>query len=313
MRLAELVMWCVFNGFVAILAIFGNLLVIAAFTFFKKLRTRTNYFVVGLAAADVLVGILSIPFWIATLVSIWLESVSWMNNSLLYRAFIAMDVFSGIASILHLLLISLERLYAIAWPVRHRVSSRRSYLIAATIAWCVSIVTTALFVPEKNLTHFPRFLVLLVCYLVPLTLICMTYITMWILVKFKKHDCNSWNSYKEVKLILTIFFVIVLFIAAWTPFMVINIILFVCEKYFIPNQVVYFSKLLHYSNSAVNPMVYGFRLPEFKKAFYILLKERKQWRISSLRNGNSFEMKQLTQRQSRRSVQAKGSKNVTEV
>lgn len=305
MRLAELVVWCIFNGLVAISAIFGNSLVIAAFTCFTKLRTRTNYFVVGLAAADILVGLLSIPFWIASMVSIWLQSVSWMSNSLLYRVFIALDVFSGIASILHLLLISLERLYAVGWPVRHRVSSRRSYLFAASIAWCVTFTATALFVPKKNVTHFPRFLVLFVCFLVPLTLICITYIMMWFLVKFQKHDSNSWNSHKEVKLILTIFFVIILFVAAWTPFMVINVIMFFCGKCFIPNKAVYFSKLLHYSNSAVNPVVYGFRLPEFKKAFYILLKERKQLRFSSLRNQNSFEIKQLTRRQGRRSIEAR--------
>ena len=315
MRLGELVAWCMLNGIVAILAMFGNSLVIAAFTRFKKLRTRTNYFVVGLAAADILVSLLSIPFWIATLVSIWLESVSWMNSSLLYRAFIALDVFSGIASILHLLLISLERLYAIGWPVKHRVSSKRSYLLAAFIAWCLTLVATVLFVPQKNITHFPRFFVLLVCFLVPLILICVTYITMWLLVKFQKHDSNCWNSYKEVKLILTIFFVIILFIVAWTPFMVINIIMFFCVDCFIPNKVIYFSKLLHYSNSAVNPVVYGYRLPEFKKAFYILLKERKTWRFSSLRNRSSLEMKQLSHRQSRRLVEVKDEdfKGITEV
>lgn len=166
MPLAELVCWCIVNGIVAILAIFGNSLVIIAFSCFKKRRTRTNYFVVGLAAADILVGLFSIPFWIATLVSIWLQSVSWMSNSLLYRAFIALDVFSGIASILHLLLISLERLYAIGCPVKHRVSSRRSYLLAAAITWFVTLTAAALFVPRKNLTYFPRFLTLLVCFLV---------------------------------------------------------------------------------------------------------------------------------------------------
>lgn len=305
MHLAELVSWCTVNGLVAVLAIFGNSLVIAAFTCFKKLRTRTSYFVVGLAAADILVGLLSIPFWIATLVSIWLDSVSWISNSLLYRAFIALDVFSGIASILHLLLISLERLYAIGWPVRHRVSSRRSYLLSASMAWCITLVAAAMFVPEKNLTHFPRFLVLQLCFFIPLTLICITYITIGIIVKCHKHDSNSWNHHKETKLILTIFFLIILFVAAWTPFMAINIITFLCVKCVIPNNVVYFSKLLHYSNSAVNPLVYGYRLPEFKKAFYILLKDRQQRRHSSLRKVSLLKMKNRSLRQGRYSLDKK--------
>ena len=299
MDLAELVSWSTVYGLVAILAIFGNSLVIAAFVCFKKLRTRTTFFVVGLAAADILVSFLSIPFWIASMVSIWLESVSWMSNSLLYRAFIALDVFSGIASILHLLLISLERLYAIGWPVRHRVSSRRSYLLSASVAWCITLGATAMFVPEKNLTHFPRFLVLQLCFFIPLTLICITYIMMWIIVKCHTHDTNSWNHHKETKLILTIFFLIILFVAAWAPFMAINIITFLCVKCFIPNNVVYFSKLLHYSNSAVNPLVYSYRLPGFKKAFYILLKDRQQCRHSSLRTLSLFKVKNRSLRQGR--------------
>lgn len=307
MHLAELVSWCIINGLVAILAIFGNSLVIAAFVCFKKLRTRTTYFVVGLAAADILVGLLSIPFWIASMVSIWLESVSWMGNSLLYRAFIALDVFSGIASILHLLLISLERLYAIGWPVRHRVSSRRSYLFSASMAWCITLGAAAMFVrPEKNLTHFPRFLVLQLCFFIPLILICMTYIMMWIIVKCHTHDANSWNHHKETKLILTIFLLIILFVAAWAPFMAVNTITFLCVKCFIPNNVVYFSKLLHYSNSAVNPLVYSYRLPEFKKAFYILLKDRQRWQHSSLRTESFFKLKNKSQRQGRYSPAKKG-------
>ena len=299
MNLVELVSWCTVNGLVAILVILGNSLVIAAFACFKKLRTRTNYFVIGLAAADILVGLLSIPFWIATLVLIWLESVSWTSNSLLYRAFIALDVFSGIASILHLLLISLERLYAIGWPVKHRVSSRRCYMLSTSMAWCITLVAAVMFVPETNATHFPRFLVLQLCFFIPLALICITYIMIGIIVKCHTHHANSWNHLKERKLIMTIFFLIILFIAAWTPFIVVNIITFLCVKCFIPSNVVYFFKLLHYSNSAVNPLVYSYRLPEFKRAFYILLKDGKRWRHSSQRTVSVFKMKNRSLQQGR--------------
>ena len=293
------------NGFVAILAVLGNSFVIAAFMRFKKLRRRTNYFVVGLAAADILIGLLSISFWITTMVSVWLESIFWMKSSLLYRAFIALDVFSGIASILHLLLISLERLYAIGCPVRHRVSSTRSYFLAASLSWCLTLIVTVLFAAQKHFTHFPRLFVLLFCFLVPLIMICFTYITLWLLVKFQKHDSNFWNRHKEIKLSLTIFFVILLFIAAWTPFMVINIVMFFCGHCVIPNNVAYVSKLLHYSNSAVNPLVYGYRLPEFKRALRILIKSRKKLRFASRSfNQSSFEVRQLLKRQRKSSVKA---------
>ncbi|RZF42627.1 hypothetical protein LSTR_LSTR001422 [Laodelphax striatellus] len=46
---------------VAIGAIFGNTLVITAFRRERRLRRRTNYYIVSLAVADLLVGLLGIP------------------------------------------------------------------------------------------------------------------------------------------------------------------------------------------------------------------------------------------------------------
>lgn len=51
---------------VAILAIIGNSLTILVFVKNRKLRRLTNYYIVSLAAADLLVGVLGIPFAILT-------------------------------------------------------------------------------------------------------------------------------------------------------------------------------------------------------------------------------------------------------
>ena len=50
-------------SFVIFLALFGNGFVILAFYRFHELRTITNYFVVSLAVADILVASLSMPSW----------------------------------------------------------------------------------------------------------------------------------------------------------------------------------------------------------------------------------------------------------
>ena len=51
---------------VAILAVVGNLLVIVVFARSASVRTTTNYYVISLAVADLLVGLIGIPFAIAT-------------------------------------------------------------------------------------------------------------------------------------------------------------------------------------------------------------------------------------------------------
>jgi len=47
---------------VATAAVIGNSLVILVFCLDRKLRRRTNYYIVSLALADFLVGLLGIPF-----------------------------------------------------------------------------------------------------------------------------------------------------------------------------------------------------------------------------------------------------------
>ena len=52
---------------IAIFALLGNCMIILAFLIGPKpLKTFTNYFVVNLAVADLMVVCLSLPFWIVS-------------------------------------------------------------------------------------------------------------------------------------------------------------------------------------------------------------------------------------------------------
>ena len=52
---------------VAIVSIFGNSLVILVFIKFKPLRTVTNYYVISLAMADLLVGLIGEQFHVLSM------------------------------------------------------------------------------------------------------------------------------------------------------------------------------------------------------------------------------------------------------
>jgi hypothetical protein len=67
------------------MVIFGNILVILAVFVSQKLRTSTNYFIVSLAVADLLVGIAVIPYSLTLEVNLTLSL--FLSNSMVLQKF----------------------------------------------------------------------------------------------------------------------------------------------------------------------------------------------------------------------------------
>ncbi|XP_026572439.1 5-hydroxytryptamine receptor 2C isoform X2 [Pseudonaja textilis] len=104
---------------IIVLTIGGNILVIMAVSLEKKLQNATNYFLMSLAVADMLVGILVMPVSLVTI---------------LY------DVLFSTASIMHLCAISLDRYVAIRNPIEHsRFNSRTKAIMKIAAVWTISM------------------------------------------------------------------------------------------------------------------------------------------------------------------------------
>lgn len=56
------ILYTVMESLVAIVAVIGNGLVIIVFHRERRLRRRTNYYIISLALADFLVGLFGVPF-----------------------------------------------------------------------------------------------------------------------------------------------------------------------------------------------------------------------------------------------------------
>uniref|UniRef100_A0A8C0NUS9 G-protein coupled receptors family 1 profile domain-containing protein n=1 Tax=Canis lupus familiaris TaxID=9615 RepID=A0A8C0NUS9_CANLF len=110
---------------IIILTIGGNILVIMAVSLEKKLHNATNYFLMSLAIADMLVGLLVMPL---SLLAILYDYV-WPLPRYLCPVWISLDVLFSTASIMHLCAISLDRYVAIRNPIEHsRFNSRTKRL-----------------------------------------------------------------------------------------------------------------------------------------------------------------------------------------
>ncbi|KAM9307126.1 alpha-2B adrenergic receptor [Pholidichthys leucotaenia] len=122
--------------FMMIMTIVGNILVIIAVLTSRSLKVAQNLFLVSLAAADILVATLVIPFSLAyELLGYWAFSSIWCE---IYRA---LDVLFCTSSIVHLCAIALDRYLSLSRPVSYGTKRTPTCIKAAIIVvWLISAV-----------------------------------------------------------------------------------------------------------------------------------------------------------------------------
>ncbi|XP_074474207.1 alpha-2B adrenergic receptor [Sebastes fasciatus] len=122
--------------FMMVLTIVGNILVIIAVLTSRSLKGPQNLFLVSLAAADILVATLIIPFSLANeLQGYWAFSSMWCE------IYLALDVLFCTSSIVHLCAIALDRYLSISRPVSYGAKRTPSRIKAAIIiVWLISAV-----------------------------------------------------------------------------------------------------------------------------------------------------------------------------
>ncbi|MFH4977669.1 hypothetical protein AB6A40_004378 [Gnathostoma spinigerum] len=119
-----------------VVCILGNGMVVAAVCLTRSLQTSTNYLLVSLAVADVIVGSTLMPF------SIYLSinCLHWHLPEFLCHLYSVIDVAASTSSIIHLLLISIDRLVAATRPAEYKTPKHRNRVYSSiALAWTFSI------------------------------------------------------------------------------------------------------------------------------------------------------------------------------
>ncbi len=104
-------------GFIIVASVCGNLLVIVSVMRHRKLRVITNYFVVSLAFADMLVAMGAMTFNASVQIT-----NKWHFGYHMCDLWNSLDVYFSTASILHLCCISVDRYYAIVKPFKYPIN-----------------------------------------------------------------------------------------------------------------------------------------------------------------------------------------------
>ncbi|XP_061522576.1 D(3) dopamine receptor isoform X2 [Phycodurus eques] len=150
---AERNYYAVLYSLLILAIVFGNVLVCLAVLRERSLQTTTNYLVVSLAVADLLVASLVMPW------AVYLEVVggAWLFSRLYCNVFVTLDVMMCTASILNLCAISIDRYTAVVMPVLYNTTHRSRKRVFAMIAtvWVLAFAVSCPLLFGFNTTDNP--------------------------------------------------------------------------------------------------------------------------------------------------------------
>jgi len=250
--------WNVWFGVTAVVIIIGNSLSIAVLVK-RRFRKRCHYLLIDLAIADLLVGLVAVPIYMITVIS----EAKLVSTVILD----GVDMFTGLSSIFILTVISLERLFAISRPLRHRQLSSHSYMIAIATPWILSLVVTSarVLLDYSIMTHHQFAIVIIISLSTPLLITCTSYCVIW--SQHASRMQSEVRTRREARLSKTLFLITGTFVLTWLPFQVLVVVANMC----VPCRnmhivVVFVLKLLQFGNSFLNFLIYCLRMPDYRKA-----------------------------------------------
>ena len=271
--------------FQSLIIVSGNSLTIFVFWVHRNKLKRTSFLLINLAVADFLVGfnefVVLGTYAFPLHIGIYRDNKTPVIVNYLATSFRAL--FSS-ASVFFLVLISLERAFALIWPLRHRVTSNKAYFYSVVIVWVAGVTVGALTLLAVYDLLDLRYYFVAFCLTVTFSLatICVSYLAIRKRVHRKVPAIDTTHNRQSVehntKLSKTLFIVIAASLAFWVPSIVIYCVHSLSQEVF-SDVPMYIFTMLHLTNSLVNPIIYSLRMPIFRETLKRLknrLKIRKQ-------------------------------------
>ena len=247
---------------------FGNAFTIFVFWHQRASLKRAWYLLINLAVVDLLVGLT-----VLTHILTYKPSRQLAHADDIFSTFFLLF---ATVSLLCLMAISLERVYAVLWPLRHRVASTRTYIISIVLVWTGGFCSAILEVLKSSeiISEKSSNLVINSLFFTSLVVVLGAYLTIRKRLNSPNHLVEAKNRRtveQNVKLSKSLFFVIGLSFACWLPSIVVFIRFPFCSD--CDREILDWTTLIiSLANSLVNPVVYCFKMPAFKSTMRKLLR-----------------------------------------
>ena len=282
-------------------SVLGNVLVVYVVNKYSVMQTITNILIRNLALTDIIMATLIMPFWITNLYSgKWNLSQEWCEVSSSAQFIMAL------ASLFIMGLIALNRYMKVVKPslyIKFFPSKRVAWLYFGLV-WAVSVlVATPPLYGWGKINFDSHFLlcsfnwkeghfsfVILLVGLFDVTMVAIFY-SYWKIYQTVKESTGNVNANvaqngvgaprfhrTDIDVLKTCLTVVCFFLITWFPIALCAFI--IAGGGYIPGEVTKVTVYLMFSNSVVNPIIYGIMNPQFKQAF------KKAFRCGRYGNGN---------------------------
>ena len=279
--------WLTVFNIEAVAIVTINALTIIIYLKERILRKRTTYLVISLAVADMFITY-NLIFEILFLGN---DCNFWKINP--YRSFeiticfLSLEYFFPAASVANLAAISLERMHATFRPFKHRLIKKKTFGAAVAGVWFTAassiVIGFSIFLLGRSditfLYHVEAsyYLFLFCC----LFIMVVSYTSIATKFYCGTHPQHHGAIRRERKLTKTLFIVTIVSLILVMPFTIFWSLYYVTSGEMdetISHETRWHLTLsldcLFYANSLINPLLYTLKVPEFKRALFLLLRCR---------------------------------------
>uniref|UniRef100_A0A7N6F977 G-protein coupled receptors family 1 profile domain-containing protein n=1 Tax=Anabas testudineus TaxID=64144 RepID=A0A7N6F977_ANATE len=273
----------------SLLTVVLNLLVIISISHFRQLHTPTNLLLLSLAVSDLFVGLLVMPF------RILLKESCWILGDLMCVLYYFLAFITVCASVVNMVLISVDRYVAICDPLHYptKVTKKRAQL-CVLLCWLYSVFYS-FFLLYENLKQPGRYnscygqcvinvvihVDLVMSFVIPITSIVVLYLRVFVVAVLQARSMRSHITAvklqssatvtvkkSELKAARTLGVIVTVFLMCYCPYYCVAL----SGYYIIISSSAYaFIVFLIFLNSCLNPVIYAFFYPWFRKSVKLIV------------------------------------------
>ncbi|XP_031573496.1 substance-K receptor-like [Actinia tenebrosa] len=299
------------------LALSGNILILYIVMTKPYMKSTINFLIANMAVADLLMALFAMPYSMFLLYfgSLWFGGLMGQLTCKVVQFIIGLSI---AASIVTLIVISLDRFFAIVYPFRRsRIIKKISITITAIWLTAAILIGPLLYIYKTETDNSGNFrcivsfgedivytfqtmriyntVVFAVLYFAPLVLIALFYLAICRKLWLRKIPGNpsamnlrtaNKSKKRSIKMLIIIVFV---FAICWLPVHIMHYYIFYRHDIYnrFPPYVSLVAFFVSHANSAINPFLYIILNKNFMKAFLDIAEKLMYWRHSNGSRANT--------------------------